>query len=200
MLGQGLLLDECRPCKQDGMVQKQADLATLAVAGVYQVQEVEQLEERHVGVDIFDIGLQQGILKRRVGEAQGTLALEVRNLIGADLVGQWFDPSRQKGQRVDLIGLVQEARAAVTIELHRIPGNLAGVRVWPEARSLDYSVVSLCHWQGVSWTEKVLWSVYVCVSLAFACEDGWLDQAGWLVGVKLGGMSPSVGRWDVTGG
>lgn len=124
------------------MVQEQADLTSLAVTGVYDVQEVEQLEEGHVGVDIFDIGLQKGVLQRRVGYTQGALALEVRDLVLADPVGQWFDPGRQERQRVDLTGLVQEAQA-VAKELQGVPGDLAGVRVWADARPLDCFGVSL---------------------------------------------------------
>lgn len=159
MLGQHLPLDESRPCKQDGMIQEQADLATLAVTSVYHIQEVKQLEERHVGMDIFDVGLQESVLQRTVRYVQGALALEVGDLIRADLVGQWLDPGRQEGQRVDLIGLVQVAQA-VAEELHGVPGDLAGVRVWTEARSLDCFGVSLWALERVSWTEN---HVVVCV-------------------------------------
>lgn len=143
MLGQCLLVDEGRPCKQDGMVQEQADLTSLAVTGVDDVQEVEQLEEGHVGVDMFDVGLQKSVLQRAVWYAQGSLALEVGDLILADPVGQWFDPWRQERQRVDLIGFVQVAQAVATKELHGVPRDLAGVSVWTEARPLDCFGVSL---------------------------------------------------------
>ena len=66
MLGQHLLLDESRPGKQNGMVQEQADLPVPAVTSVYHIQEVEQLQEGHVRVNIFDVSLEEGVLQRAV--------------------------------------------------------------------------------------------------------------------------------------
>lgn len=202
MLGQHLSLDESRPCKQDGMIQEEADLATLTVTSVYHIQEVKQLEEGHVGMDIFDVGLQESVLQRAVRYAQGALALEVGDLILADLVGQWLDPGRQERQRVDLIGLVQVARA-VAKELHGVPGNLAGVRVWAKARPLDCFGVSLWTCEGSRGQKIMLWSVYVCAwHLHVKMMDRTL-QVG-LGGGKLGERcacvdqgKASVGRWDV---
>jgi hypothetical protein len=125
MFGQCPLLDECRAREEDGMVQEQADLAFLAVGGVDHLQKVEQLEEGHVGVDIFDVGLQEGVLQRTVGYAQGALALEIGDLILANSVGQWFDPGRQVRT-----WFVEQVAAE---ELHGVPGDLAGVA---EARPL----------------------------------------------------------------
>lgn len=103
------------------MVQEQADLSVLTVTSVDHIQEVEQLEEGHIGMDVFDVGLQEGILQRRLGYAQGALALEVGDLILAYPVGQWFHPGRQESQV--LIGLIQ----TVGKELNRVPGDLVGV-------------------------------------------------------------------------
>lgn len=70
-----------RCSKHDGLIQQQTNLTTRAISGIDRGQKVVQLHQRHVGVNIFDVRLQQCILQRQTGERQGPLGTEELNIL-----------------------------------------------------------------------------------------------------------------------
>lgn len=76
------------------MVEKQTDLAMVAIPRIDAGQEIMQLQKRHIRVDELDVSLQQLSLKPQLGEGEGPLALKVAHLIRPNLCREWVDECR----------------------------------------------------------------------------------------------------------
>lgn len=59
------------------------------------VQEIVQLDQGHVRVNIFHIGLEQGVLQSELGKRQRALGMEVLDIVRGELAGQRLDKGRK---------------------------------------------------------------------------------------------------------
>lgn len=89
--------------EQDGLIEKQAHLATGTVGGVHNVQELLHVQERHVRVHILGVGLEERALEGAAGKRQGALLAEEADVLGGDLGGEDGDEAGQQGVGVDIL-------------------------------------------------------------------------------------------------
>lgn len=87
--------------KHNALVQQQTRLSVNAISAVNNAQKVVQVNQRHVRIDIFNVALQQGILKRNIGQRQGALDTEILHIFRCNLGGQ---RPHKGGQRRSGIG------------------------------------------------------------------------------------------------
>src|SRR5690606_32582813 len=68
--------------EHDGLVEEQADLSSRPVPGIDHGQELMHVEQRHVGMHVLGISLEQRVLESDAGEAQGPLLAEEFHILG----------------------------------------------------------------------------------------------------------------------
>lgn len=150
-LSEALHVDKGRRGKEDGVVEEQAHLTIEAIAAVDDAEERVQVDERHKRVDKLDVGLEQGILKRNLGQRESALHLEIAHILGGNLAGQRPEERRELWRRgglgrslhMELLERAGHAHAAAGDRGARIIKEAVGVdRVAPsEARGVDGTLV-----------------------------------------------------------
>ena len=98
--------------EHDRVVQQQTRLAIEAIGAVNDAEEIMDVHKRHVGVNVFEVGLHHSILQRRAGEAQGTLGPEVADILRTKLAGQRANKAGEVSIGVGLLERVEELRGA----------------------------------------------------------------------------------------
>lgn len=64
--------DVCCPCKQDGLVQQEADLARIAISVVHRAEKFFDIYHRYEWIYVFEEGPEKGALERQVWRRQGS--------------------------------------------------------------------------------------------------------------------------------
>lgn len=112
-LTQVLHVDKGGGGEHDGLIEEQAGLAVEAVTAVDDAEELMDVHERHVGVDILDVCLQEGVLEGDGGQSQGSLDVKVADILGGNLGRQGTDKGWQLGAEVRVLEGVEELGGAV---------------------------------------------------------------------------------------
>lgn len=105
-------LDEGSSSEQHRLIQEQADLSTQAILRVNNAQEFIELQQRHIRVDIFNVGPEKSILKLQGGEGQCSLGMEILDIFRGNSGRQWLDESWKLSQQVRLFEGVEELGCA----------------------------------------------------------------------------------------
>jgi hypothetical protein len=110
------------------LVEKKACLSILAIASVNDAEKVVQVHKRHIRVDIFDVSLQWGILKRENRYRQGALDLQVVDILCCNLGRERAQESRKLGGGGSLL----PKRAERLGDAEIIEDRRAGHEIGPE--------------------------------------------------------------------
>ena len=77
-------IHECDAREHNRLEQQKADSAGISCSLLHDTQELAQLDKRHVRVHIIDVGSEQGVAERHIGDGERTLLPEVANIFDGD--------------------------------------------------------------------------------------------------------------------